>query len=58
MVTLACLLSRPSGLTFTTDEMLYELLGDMQRWKDGLPDNLRFHGPDTPRNAGKPIPPT
>lgn len=42
----------PSGLTFTTDDMLYELLADMQRWKEGLPDNLRFSGPNTPRNAG------
>lgn len=50
LVTLAC---SPSGLTFTSDEILYELLADMQRWKEGLPDNLRFRGPDTPRNAGK-----
>ncbi|KAF8163606.1 fungal-specific transcription factor domain-containing protein [Crassisporium funariophilum] len=42
----------PSGLTFTNDEMLYDLLADMQRWKDGLPDHLKFRGSDTPQNAG------
>ncbi|KAJ2923287.1 hypothetical protein H1R20_g13810, partial [Candolleomyces eurysporus] len=41
----------PSGLTFTTDDMLYELLADMQRWKEGLPDNLRFSGPNSSQNA-------
>jgi hypothetical protein len=24
----------------------------MRRWKDGLPDHLKFKGPDTPQNAG------
>lgn len=42
----------PSGLTFTTDKILTELLADMQRWKDGLPDHLKFKGPETPQNAG------
>ncbi|EAU88675.2 hypothetical protein CC1G_01048 [Coprinopsis cinerea okayama7 len=42
----------PSGLNFTTDDMLYELLADIQRWKEGLPDHLRFNGPDTPHHAG------
>ncbi|KAF4615237.1 hypothetical protein D9613_002634 [Agrocybe pediades] len=42
----------PSGLTFMTDDILYELLADMQRWKDGLPEQLQFRGPETPRPAG------
>jgi hypothetical protein len=41
-----------SGLTFTTDKVLNDLLADMQRWKDGLPDHLKFKGPETPQNAG------
>ena len=24
----------------------------MQRWKDGLPDHLKFKGPETSQNAG------
>ena len=42
----------PSGLTFTTDKILSELLADMQRWKNKLPDHLKFKGPDSPQNAG------
>ncbi|EGN95510.1 hypothetical protein SERLA73DRAFT_186554 [Serpula lacrymans var. lacrymans S7.3] len=42
----------PSGLMFTTDEMLYNLLNDIEAWKANLPENLQFRGPDTPRNAG------
>ena len=42
----------PSGLTFTTDKILSELLADMRRWKDELPDHLKFKGPETPQNAG------
>lgn len=42
----------PSGLTFTTDKILSELLADMHRWKDGLPDHLKFKGPETSQNAG------
>ncbi|KAJ3500496.1 hypothetical protein NLJ89_g9771 [Agrocybe chaxingu] len=42
----------PSGLTFTTDDMLEDLLSDMKRWKDGLPDHLKFVGPETSRTAG------
>jgi hypothetical protein len=41
----------PSGLTFITDKVLNDLLADMQRWKDGLPDHLNFK-PETPQNAG------
>ncbi|KAH6918269.1 fungal-specific transcription factor domain-containing protein [Coprinopsis sp. MPI-PUGE-AT-0042] len=42
----------PSGLNFTTDEMLHDLLTDIQRWKDGLPEHLRFKGPDSHQHAG------
>lgn len=42
----------PSGLTFTTDEMLHELLADMKRWKEGLPDHLKFRGAESSQNAG------
>ncbi|KAF5386791.1 hypothetical protein D9615_001601 [Tricholomella constricta] len=42
----------PSGLTFTTDEILYALLADIENWKAGLPEHLKFHGIETPRNAG------
>ncbi|KAG5716394.1 Acetamidase regulatory protein [Termitomyces sp. T112] len=42
----------PSGLAFTTDEMLYSLLGDMEAWKAALPEHLKFRGPETPRNPG------
>ncbi|CAA7271448.1 unnamed protein product [Cyclocybe aegerita] len=42
----------PSGLTFTTDDMLEDLLSDMKRWKEGLPDHLQFVGPETSRTAG------
>ncbi|KAG6856458.1 hypothetical protein H0H87_004318 [Tephrocybe sp. NHM501043] len=43
----------PSGLTFTTDDMLYSLLGDIEAWKAGLPDHLKFRGPETPRTAAE-----
>jgi hypothetical protein len=42
----------PSGLTFTTDEMLYALLADIENWKTHLPDHLKFRGTETPLNAG------
>ncbi|KAG5635471.1 hypothetical protein H0H81_011112 [Sphagnurus paluster] len=41
----------PSGLTFTTDEMLYALLDEIERWKAGLPDHLKFEGSSSHRNA-------
>ncbi|KAG6860597.1 hypothetical protein C0995_009487 [Termitomyces sp. Mi166 len=41
----------PSGLSFTTDDMLYALLSDMEAWKAGLPEQLKFRGPETPRTA-------
>ncbi|KAH0830630.1 hypothetical protein J3R83DRAFT_2085 [Lanmaoa asiatica] len=42
----------PSGLMFTTDEMLYSLLADLENWKANLPENLKYRGLDTPQNAG------
>jgi hypothetical protein len=43
----------PSGLTFIRDEQLYELLADMQQWQEGLPEHLKFRGPDTSHEGGK-----
>lgn len=37
---------------FTTDEMLYKLLADLENWKANLPEDLIYRGPDTPQNAG------
>lgn len=37
---------------FTTDEMLYSLLADLENWKANLPENLKYRGPDTSQNAG------
>ncbi|KAL0946728.1 hypothetical protein HGRIS_012908 [Hohenbuehelia grisea] len=42
----------PSGLTHATDEMLHALLADINRWKDHLPEDLKFRGVDTPLKAG------
>lgn len=50
---LLILSSSPSGLTFMTDDILYDLLADIQRWKEGLPEQLQFRGANTPRPAGK-----
>ena len=35
-----------------TDEQLYKLLEDLDAWKERLPENLRFNGPDTDTAAG------
>ncbi|KAF9448024.1 hypothetical protein P691DRAFT_705734 [Macrolepiota fuliginosa MF-IS2] len=42
----------PSGLAFTTDEDLNKLLEAIEDWQRSLPENLKFRGPETPRNAG------
>ncbi|TDL27420.1 hypothetical protein BD410DRAFT_714522 [Rickenella mellea] len=44
----------PSGLTHATDEKLEQLFSDMKAWRDRLPDDLKFRGPQTPRNGGRP----
>ncbi|KAG6832044.1 hypothetical protein H0H92_005466 [Tricholoma furcatifolium] len=52
LVRLSVILGKvPSGLTFTTDEVLYSLLSDIEAWKTGLPEQLKFRGPETHRNA-------
>jgi len=35
-----------------TDEQLHKLLEDLEAWKEKLPENLLFHGPDTGNAAG------
>ncbi|EPS96801.1 hypothetical protein FOMPIDRAFT_1025229 [Fomitopsis schrenkii] len=42
----------PAGLTVATDDQLQALLAEIDAWKARLPEDLSFHGPDTPRNAG------
>lgn len=42
----------PTGLKHTSDEQLYSLFEDMRAWKEALPDNLRFTGPDSSMVAG------
>ncbi|KAK2466686.1 hypothetical protein APHAL10511_000944 [Amanita phalloides] len=42
----------PSGLTFTTNEQLYQLMTDLDAWKAGLPEQLQFKGMSSSRSAG------
>lgn len=42
----------PAGLMIATDEQLHKLLEDLEGWKEKLPENLRFNGPDTSPAAG------
>nr|VWO98038.1 mRNA-capping enzyme subunit alpha (EC (GTP--RNA guanylyltransferase) (mRNA guanylyltransferase) [Ganoderma boninense] len=42
----------PAGLTFTSDEELHKLLSDLETWKNNLPDDLQFRGPETPKSGG------
>ncbi|KAI0664661.1 fungal-specific transcription factor domain-containing protein [Cubamyces menziesii] len=42
----------PAGLNMTNDEELHSLLADIEAWKENLPPDLQFRGPDTPYNAG------
>ncbi|VDB82669.1 unnamed protein product [Peniophora sp. CBMAI 1063] len=42
----------PSGLNYTTDEALQQLLSDIETWRTNLPEALRFRGPETPRQPG------
>lgn len=42
----------PSGLAFTTDEVLNQLLGDIEDWQRSLPENLKYRGPESSRPAG------
>jgi len=43
----------PTGLKNATDEQLYSLLADMTSWKDGLPEQLQYSGPDSSHAAGE-----
>ncbi|CCM06239.1 uncharacterized protein FIBRA_08487 [Fibroporia radiculosa] len=42
----------PAGLHAATDEQLYTLLRDIEAWKNNLPEDLQFQGPETPRTPG------
>ncbi|KAF9265527.1 hypothetical protein L218DRAFT_979042 [Marasmius fiardii PR-910] len=42
----------PSGLKQTTNAALEGILKDLQAWRQNLPDDLKFQGPNTPRLAG------
>ncbi|KAI0707631.1 fungal-specific transcription factor domain-containing protein [Earliella scabrosa] len=42
----------PAGLNLTNDEELHSLLADIEAWKNNLPSDLQFRGPETPRSAG------
>ncbi|KAJ3576645.1 hypothetical protein NP233_g299 [Leucocoprinus birnbaumii] len=42
----------PSGLAFTTDEVLNQLLQDIEEWQSSLPESLKFRGPESSRQAG------
>jgi len=46
------LIFSPSGLAFTTDESFNQLLGDIENWQRSLPENLKYHGSESPRPAG------
>lgn len=43
----------PTGLMKATDEEITGLLGDMDRWFDNLPTELRFSGPESSAPAGE-----
>ncbi|KAK7467298.1 hypothetical protein VKT23_004355 [Stygiomarasmius scandens] len=42
----------PAGLTVVTDNILNQILTDLEAWRENLPDNLQFKGPETSRTAG------
>ncbi|KAL6305297.1 fungal-specific transcription factor domain-containing protein [Sparassis latifolia] len=42
----------PAGLTVTTDDALHSLLSDLETWRNNLPEELQFRGPETPMAAG------
>ena len=51
-IVFACSAGRPAGLNLTNDEELHSLLADIEAWKNNLPSDLQFRGPETPRSAG------
>ncbi|PWN51875.1 hypothetical protein IE53DRAFT_361230 [Violaceomyces palustris] len=42
----------PTGLMKATDEEITGLLSDIDRWKENLPEELQFRGPDSSPPAG------
>ncbi|GAW01366.1 acetamidase regulatory protein [Lentinula edodes] len=42
----------PAGLMVATDALLNQLLTDLEAWKENLPEQLRFTGPESSRAAG------
>jgi len=43
----------PSGISSATDEILHGLFNDLKRWKEALPDHLKYKGAlETPQTAG------
>ncbi|KAJ3822072.1 fungal-specific transcription factor domain-containing protein [Lentinula raphanica] len=42
----------PAGLMVATDALLTQILADLEQWKENLPEQLRFIGPDSSRAAG------
>jgi hypothetical protein len=43
----------PTGLKYATDEQLESLLADMTAWMEGLPEPLRYKGPQSSYAAGE-----
>ena len=43
----------PTGLKFATDDQLEGLFSDMTSWIEGLPEELKFRGPQSPIAAGE-----
>ncbi|KAL0574331.1 hypothetical protein V5O48_007613, partial [Marasmius crinis-equi] len=42
----------PSGLKLTTDEALNNIVKDLHSWRENLPSDLKFQGPNTPLLPG------
>ncbi|KAJ3801439.1 fungal-specific transcription factor domain-containing protein [Lentinula aff. detonsa] len=42
----------PAGLMVTTDAQLNQILTDLELWKENIPEQLRFKGPESSRAAG------
>jgi hypothetical protein len=43
----------PTGLMKATDEEITGLLGDIDNWREGLPESLQFEGKDSIPEAGE-----
>jgi hypothetical protein len=43
----------PTGLKNATDDQLFSLLADMTSWREGLPAQLQYSGPDSSHAAGE-----